>query len=242
MKNGIKYILQQGLGFRRYLYVFALFKIKTLKSDSNERDFFHFLHLMKDGDGAVLDVGANIGIMTVHLAKHLPNSTIHAFEPIPDNLNVLKRIIKRFRLRKIKVHEMAVGDQSGTIRMVLPVQSGAKLQGLSHVKHETITEWNEGLEFNVLVNTLDNVLNGERIQGIKIDVENFEYYALKGGRRILEQNQPVIYAELWKNENRSKCMELLEAMNYVPHVVESNKLVPFEADRHEQQNFIFLAN
>ncbi len=242
MKNGIKYILQQGLGFRRYLYVFALFKIKTLKKDSNERDFFHFLSLMKDGDGDVLDVGANIGIMTVHLAKHLPNSTIHAFEPVPDNLNVLKKIIKRFKLRKIKVHEMAVGDQSGTIRMVLPVQSGAKLQGLSHVKHETITEWNEGLEFNVLVNTLDNVLNGERIQGIKIDVENFEYYALKGGRRILEQNQPVIYAELWKNDNRAKCMDLLEAMNYVPHVIERNKLVPFEADRHKQQNFIFLAN
>jgi len=197
---------------------------------------------MKDGNGAVLDVGANIGIMTVHLAKHLPNSTIHAFEPVPDNLNVLKRIIKRFKLRKIKVHEMAVGDQSGTISMVLPVQSGAKLQGLSHVKHETITEWNEGLEFNVDVNTLDNVLNGERIQGIKIDVENFEYYALKGGRRILEQNQPVIYAELWKNENRTKCLELLKTMNYVPHVVESNKLVPFEADKHEQQNFIFLAN
>jgi FkbM family methyltransferase len=242
VKNGIKYILQQGLGFRRYLYVFALFKIKTLKKDSNERDFFHFLNLMKDGNGAVLDVGANIGIMTVHLAKHLPNSTIHAFEPVPDNLNVLKRIIKRFKLRKIKVHEMAVGDQSGTISMVLPVQSGAKLQGLSHVKHETITEWNEGLEFNVDVNTLDNVLNGERIQGIKIDVENFEYYALKGGRRILEQNQPVIYAELWKNENRTKCLELLKTMNYVPHVVESNKLVPFEADKHEQQNFIFLAN
>ena len=234
--------MQQGLGFRRYLYVFALFKIKTLKKDSNERDFFHFLNLMKDGNGAVLDVGANIGIMTVHLAKHLPNSTIHAFEPVPDNLNVLKRIIKRFKLRKIKVHEMAVGDQSGTISMVLPVQSGAKLQGLSHVKHETITEWNEGLEFNVDVNTLDNVLNGERIQGIKIDVENFEYYALKGGRRILEQNQPVIYAELWKNENRTKCLELLKTMNYVPHVVESNKLVPFEADKHEQQNFIFLAN
>jgi hypothetical protein len=110
------------------------------------------------------------------------------------------------------------------------------------VKHETITEWNEGLEFNVDVNTLDNVLNGERIQGIKIDIENFEYYALKGGRRILEQNQPVIYAELWKNDNRTKCLNLLKTMNYVPHVVDGNRLVPFEAEKHNQQNFIFLVN
>ncbi|MEN9442625.1 MAG: hypothetical protein RLZ33_2702, partial [Bacteroidota bacterium] len=57
------------MGFRTYLYVFAIFKIKTLRSDSKEKDFFHFLSLLEDGKGAVLDVGANIGIMTVHLAN-----------------------------------------------------------------------------------------------------------------------------------------------------------------------------
>ncbi len=64
------------MGFRTYLYVFAIFKIKTLRSDPKEKDFFHFLSLLKDGKGAVLDIGANIGIMTVHLARKLPNSTV----------------------------------------------------------------------------------------------------------------------------------------------------------------------
>lgn len=229
------------MGFRTYLYVFAIFKIKTLRSDSKEKDFFHFLSLLEDGKGAVLDVGANIGIMTVHLANKLPNSTVHAFEPIPDNLSVLKRIIAKFNLKKIKIHEVAVGETSGNVQMILPHQGKTKMQGLSHVKHESITEWNEGEEFNVPLNTLDNLLNGEPIQGIKIDIENFEYYALKGGKRILESNHPIIYAELWGNENRSNCIDLLTSMNYKPHVVVNNELTVFDETQHKNQNFIFIA-
>lgn len=229
------------MGFRTYLYVFAIFKIKTLRSDSKEKDFFHFLSLLEDGKGDVLDVGANIGIMTVHLANKLPNSTVHAFEPIPDNLSVLKRIIAKFKLKKIKIHEVAVGETSGNVQMILPHQGKTKMQGLSHVKHESITEWNEGEEFNVPLNTLDNLLNGEPIQGIKIDIENFEYYALKGGKRILESNHPIIYAELWDNENRSNCIDLLTSMNYKPHVVVNNELTVFDETQHKKQNFIFIA-
>lgn len=230
------------MGFRTYLYVFAIFKIKTLRSDPKEKDFFHFLSLLKDGKGAVLDIGANIGIMTVHLARKLPNSTVHAFEPIPDNLSVLKKIIAKFELKKIKVHETAVGETAGNVQMILPHQGKTKMQGLSHVKHESITEWNDGEEFNVPLNTLDNLLNGEPIQGIKIDVENFEYYALKGGKRILESNHPVIYAELWDNENRTNCIALLSSLNYQANVVVNDKLVSFDAKHHSNQNFIFIYN
>lgn len=230
------------MGFKTYLYVFALFKIKTLRTDSKEKDFFHFLSLLEDGKGAVLDVGANIGIMTVLMAQKLPNSVVHAFEPIPDNFSVLKRIIAKFNLKKVKVHEIAVGEAVGNIQMILPYQGKTKMQGLSHVKHESMTEWNEGEEFNVPLNTLDNVLNGEAIQGIKIDIENFEYFALKGCQRILESNHPVIYAELWDNENRTNCFKLLSDFNYKSFVVVDEKLVPFDKLKHNNQNFIFISN
>jgi FkbM family methyltransferase len=242
VKNSIKYILQRMLGFRTYLYVFALVKIRTLKSDAKEKDFFHFLSLLKDGNGDVLDIGANIGIMTVHLSKKLPNSTVHAIEPIPDNISVLKRIIGHFGLTKIKVYETAVGEEEGRVSMILPHQGKTRMQGLSHVKHESITEWNDGEEFQVPLTTLDQLLNGQRIQGIKIDVENFEYFALKGGTRVIETNQPVIYTELWNNENRTRCMELLVSLNYAPFVVVRGELIPFQSAQHVNQNFIFLPN
>ena len=230
------------LGFQNYLYVFALFKIRTLKSDVKERDFFHFLSLLKDGKGDVLDVGANVGIMTVHLAKKLPNTTVHAIEPLPDNLRVLKRVIGHFGLNRIRIHETAVGDTTGEVEMILPHQGKTKMQGLSHVKHESITEWNEGEEFKVPLQKLDDLINGQPVQGIKIDVENFEFYALSGGRRIIEANRPVIYAELWDNENRKNCLDLLTELNYKSHVIVDGQMIPFDPKKHDNQNFIFLPN
>ena len=242
VKNTTKYILQKVLGFQFYLYVFSLFKIRTLHSDSNEKDFFHFLSLLKDGEGSVLDVGANIGIMTVHLGQKLPHSVIHAFEPMPTNVSVLKRIISKFNLTSVKLHEIALGDSKGSVKMVLPENGKTKMQGLSHVKHDSITEWNEGEEFDVPLDTLDNILQSEKIQGIKIDVENFEYYALKGGRKLLEKDHPIIYAELWDNENRKNCFELLNNLSYKTFIVQNDQLISFDESKHISQNFIFIYN
>ena len=242
VKNTTKYILQKVLGFQFYLYVFSLFKIRTLRSDANEKDFFYFLSLLKDGEGSVLDVGANIGIMTVHLGQQLPHSVIHAFEPMPTNVSVLKKIISKFKLQSVKLHEIALGDSMGSVKMVLPKNGRTKMQGLSHVKHESITEWNEGEEFDVPLDTLDNILPAEKIQGIKIDVENFEYFALKGGRQILEKDHPIIYAELWDNENRTKCFELLNELSYKVFIVSENALISYDSAKHVRQNFIFIAN
>jgi FkbM family methyltransferase len=239
VKNWIKYLLQRGLGFRNYLYVFALFKIRTLKTDAKEKDFFHFLSLLEDGKGAVLDIGANLGIMTVHLAKKVPNSTIHAFEPIPDNLSVLRKITKQYGTG-VRIYETAIGDHQGEVKMILPRIGKTRMQGLSHVKHESITERTVGDEYAVQLNTLDNLLNGEPIQGIKIDIENFEYFALKGGKRILKKNKPLIYAELWDNNNRTQCMNLLLGLDYHPFVIDNGILTPFLKENHQQQNFIFV--
>lgn len=239
MKNTVKFILQKVLGFQFYLYVFSLFKIRTLKSDSNEKDFFHFLSLLKDGEGSILDVGANIGIMTAHLGRNFPSTTIHVFEPMPINILILKRIIAKFDLKTVKIHEIAVGDSKGTVKMILPENGKTKMQGLSHIKHESITEWNEGQEFDVQLNTLDTVLGNEKIQGIKIDVENFEYFALNGAKKLLERNHPIVYAELWDNQNRTNCFELLNSLGYKTFIVKENKLILFDANKHINQNFIF---
>jgi FkbM family methyltransferase len=242
VKNGIKYVLQKSLGFQNYLYVFALFKIRTLKSDKKEKDFFHFINLLSDNNGAVLDIGANIGIMSVHLAQKMPNAIVHAFEPIPDNVSVLKKVLKRFKLKNVRVHEFALGEKEGTVEMILPFNGKTKMQGLSHVKHETIDEWNEGQEFVVPVKKLDSLFSEVHIQGIKIDVENFEYFVLKGGFEMLGSQKPIIYAELWENQNRELCFELLQNLAYKTYVIEGNNLVKYDPDHHKKQNFIFKPN
>jgi len=243
MKSALKYILHKLLGFDNYLFVFSLFKIKTLKNDKNEKDFFHFMSLIPK-KSTILDIGANIGIMTVHLAKGIEGANVISFEPMPNNIKAFKRIVNYYQLKNVTLLEIALGNSEGEVEMVMPVVSNVKMQGLSHVVHESITEFNEGEKIKVPLKTLDNIAllknTNAVIRAIKIDVENFEYFALDGGKNLIQKHNPVIYAELWENENRYNCFHLLEKMGYSTNVVIQNKLVLFDSKKHQKQTFIFL--
>ena len=243
MKDIAKYLFQKLLGFKNYLFVFALFKIYTLKKEKNEKDFFHFLSLIPENT-AVLDIGANIGIMSVHLARSVKNVQVYCFEPMPNNIATWKRIMDHFQLKNTQLFEVALGNTEGEIEMVMPVVNAIRMQGLSHVVHNSIKENNEGERFRVplkMLDTMDVVVNSPlRISAIKIDVENFEYFVLDGAKKLIEKNKPIVYAELWENENRNNCFTLFEKLNYKTFVISDNKMLPFDPTRHKTQNFIFL--
>src|SRR4051812_9749828 len=120
MKSAVKYILHKLFGFNNYLFLFSLYKIYTLKKDKNEKDFFQFLRLIPENT-TVLDIGANIGIMTVHLAKEIKDVTVFSFEPMPGNIFALKRIINHYKLNNVKIFEIALGNSEGHVEMVMPV-------------------------------------------------------------------------------------------------------------------------
>jgi FkbM family methyltransferase len=214
-----------------------------LRWNKNEKDFLYFLKLIPDGQ-FVLDIGANIGIMSVHLARKLKQSTIYAIEPIPNNLKALQRIIRFYHLNNIKVFDFALGNEEGKIEMVMPVVENVKMQGLSHVVHDSINDFNEGTKFNVEVKKLDKISefnNGtKKISAIKMDVENFEFFVLDGGKKIIQKNRPIIYTELWENENREKCFSFIKELNYNIKVLNNKKLVDFEHGTHKTQNFFFI--
>ncbi len=243
MKSAIKYFLHKVLGFKNYLFLFSLFKIYTLKHDKNEKDFFTFLSLVPP-DTTVLDIGANIGIMTVHLAREIKNVTVYSFEPMSNNISAFKRVARFFKLNNIKLFEIALGNSEGEVEMVMPVINDVRMQGLSHVIHNSIPENNEGERFKVplkILDKMDELINcPQRISAIKIDVENFEFFVLDGAKNLIAKNKPIVYAELWENENREKCFELFKKLNYKTVVVVNNKAVEFDRSLNTTQNFIFL--
>ena len=243
MKALIKKILQRILGFDNYLFIFSLFTIYTLRWNKNEGDFLFFLKMIPN-KGVVLDIGANIGIMTAHLSRNLNNVTVYAFEPVPNNLKALQRIIRFFHLKNVRVMDFALGNEEGSVEMVLPVVDSVKMQGLSHVVHDSIEEFNEGKKFKVAVRKLDNLKelteNGEKVTAIKMDVENFEFFVLDGGKELIRKDKPLIYTELWENENRDNCLRLIGELGYKVKVIDGGKLVEFEQGKHTTQNFFFI--
>jgi len=243
MKNTIKVILQKLLGFERYLYFFSIYIINSLKWNKKEGDFVYFRDMVPDG-GLILDIGANIGVMSVHLARTHKNSAVIAFEPMPDNIKCLKKIIRHYHLNNIRIIESALGDHAGTIEMVMPKQGSARLQGLSHVIHESITENNNGNRFVTPLTTLDIFFQEppeeKPVTAIKIDVENYEYYVLKGAVSLLEKFKPIIYCELWDNKNRDDCFSLLSTLGYEIRVLSKNQLCAYDATTDKTQNFFFI--
>ncbi|NOQ75341.1 MAG: FkbM family methyltransferase [Crocinitomix sp.] len=209
-----------------------------MKNDAKEKDFFAFMDAIEK-DGAIMDVGANIGIMTYHLATRFKDRKILAIEPMPDNFSILKQIVDKNKLDNVVLVPSAVGDEKAVLKMVLPLNGKVKMQGLAHVVHDSIDEWNEGEQIDVNCERLDDIANGEKIAGIKMDIENFEYFALKGAVDLLKRDKPVVYLELWENENRDKCFEFLRSLNYQAFIQTDNGLIPFDPASHQKQNFIF---
>ena len=236
-------MLQFTLGFERYLFIFSLFIIKTLRWNKNERDFIHFLQMIPDG-GIVLDIGANIGVMSVWLGKKLKQSKIYAFEPIPQNVKTLKRVLRHFKIHNVTVIEKAVGNTHGSVQMVMPVLGKVKMQGLSHVMHETITDFNEGNRYSAPIITIDSFENinttGKSLTAIKLDVENFEYYVLDGAKETIQKHRPLIYTELWENTNRDNCFKFIRAHGYKVCVLVQHQLIEFDPSLHTTQNFFFI--
>ncbi len=243
MKDSVKLVLQKIFGFSNYLFIFSVFKIRTLKHDKNERDFLYFLKLIPE-NSTVFDIGANIGIMTVYLAQKFKNFVVYSFEPMPDNITALKRVVNHFKLSNVTIIETALGEKSGELEMVMPVRNNVKFQGLSHAVHESIPDNNEGLRFKVPVQMLDEIPAFKNLKqpltAIKIDVENFEYFVLKGGENLLIKYKPLVYAELWDNENRNQCFSLMTTIGYQIKVLLNDNLVAFDNSKHKHQNFFFV--
>ncbi|MFY0643054.1 MAG: FkbM family methyltransferase [Bacteroidia bacterium] len=239
MKALIQYILQFILGYQNYLWVFTRYKLRRLKKDPSEKDFFHFLNML-NVDDTVLDIGANLGLMSFFLAKKVKK--VHAFEPIPSNIEVLRKLKASKKLDNLEIHNTALGNSTGEIDLILPVVRGVRKQGLSHVKHEKMTEFNQGETHKSSIYKLDDYheISNERIAGIKIDVENFEYEVFQGARQRILADKPLIYSELWDNQNRYDCFDLMKNLGYNIFVLHQDKLQLFEDVKSQTQNFFFI--
>ena len=240
MKTLIKFVLQKVFGFKNYLFIFSLYINATLRNNRKEGDFLYFLSMLPE-NSTILDIGANIGVMTMHIALKLPHSKVFSFEPVPENLYNIRRLIKFYSIKNVTVFDIALGNYNGKAEIIMPEINHVKFHGLSHVKGVEGSEGNSGIKYTVPIRKIDDLAElkvlENRVSGIKIDVENYEYNVLEGARNLLLEHKPLIYAELWENQNRADCMKLLTDIGYSIFVLENGLLVKFGSQ--QTQNFFF---
>jgi FkbM family methyltransferase len=240
VKNKVIHFLQSLLGFEHYLFVFARFVKIKLPYDSNEKDFLKIFNLIPQ-DGILLDIGANIGVMTTVFAQKRPHCTIFSFEPIPQNYKTLQKMVAHFKLKNVQVFKLALGAKQGKVKMHMPEMNNAKKQGLSHVVSSKYNPL-KGEYFEVEINALDlfeptkNAI--QKIEAIKIDVEGYELEVLMGAKALLLKNKPVVYCELWQQPQRNQTLEFMKSLGYECFVADNHAIVPYQ--QQQSQNFFFI--
>ena len=142
------------------------------------------------GDGPIVDVGANIGLVSLLLARRFPDRAIHAFEPNPTTFETLEANIARNGASKVSCHRYAVSDADGTVMFDNdPIARGTASISRDGSRHAA----------EVPAITLDSFVAKHAISSIgllKIDVEGYETLVFRGAKHVLNEIRPSIYFEV----------------------------------------------
>jgi FkbM family methyltransferase len=236
----VKRALQAAFGFHGYLVMHSAFVAGTLQLRRENGDVRAFIDRLAP-DATVLDIGANVGAMALAFARRCPQGRIYAFEPIPENVRAATRIVKLFGLHNAYVYPLAISDAHGTLDMVMPAKNGVRLDGLSHVIRDGAAE--PGERYVVPAMRLDDLapIFGERVDAMKIDVENHEQYVIRGGAQLIARDRPLIYAEIWSETNMAGCLDVLRPLGYHVEVLRGGRLEPYDVSRGlAPLNFFFV--
>ena len=170
-----------------FLYDSPTFK-NFLKDNPHEGGEVKFLESIVEEGMNVIDIGANIGITTVAIAKRIGRrGKLYSFEPIPEYSNILKDNVSSNGLENVEVYELAMTDEVGRVHFY---QKGLS----SGIVFEERAE-----KFEVSTITIDKFLRQEktgRIDLINMDCEGSELLTLKGARETLRKNKVKIFCEI----------------------------------------------
>jgi len=159
-----------------------------LKDNPHEAGEVKFLELIAREGMHAIDIGANIGITTVAIAKRIRRGgKLYSFEPLPEYSNILKENVSSNGLENVKVYELAVTDQVGRA----PFYQKELSSGIV---------FEEGAKkFEVPTTTIDRFLTEEKIGRmdlINMDCEGSELLVLRGAEETLSKNKVKIFCEI----------------------------------------------
>ena len=172
--------------------------------------------VVKPGD-TVLDIGANLGLVTLQLSKLVGEAgRVHAFEPNPTMQDYVRRVIERNQLQNTSLHPIGLGDQNSVLKLRVPKgNAGAG----SLVRH---ADRSDRIDVEVQIRTLSEIVEREGIASIKlikIDVEGFETQVFRGGFSVIDRLRPELIVfeqnDHWNGPiGERPCFKILSELGY----------------------------
>ena len=156
----------------------------------------------------VVEVGANIGALTVPMAMAVGNGgLVLAYEPQPIVFQTLCGNLALNSLTNVRCFCSAVGAEAGNV--FIP---GIRYDMEGNFGGVSVDQYDKG--FKVPKITLDATLDIPRCKMIKIDVEGMEAEVITGAAETIKKFRPLLYVENDRVEKSKKLIELLWSMDY----------------------------
>lgn len=181
--------------------------------------------LLKDQTtGIFLDIGTNLGTVTLPMARDFPGMTVHSFEIQPFLIDALKQNLTLNNLTNVVIHEHGLGNKVDhiTIRQPDYTQAGnvGALSLSPKVQAHSDIAVGHGDEIAVDVVPLDSIAFDQPVRVIKLDVEGYEQLVIEGALETLKKNNypPIVYElwgyNAWWNEERAQLEQFLNSLGY----------------------------
>ena len=150
------------------------------------------------------DVGANVGFYTLLFAELVGEAgRVFAFEPVPRNVELLRRHVEMNRYQNVRIFPCALGDFDGEARF-----DPGPGTTMGHMAAEG--------PLKVSCSKADTLLAAGEVEApdlIKIDVEGAEGDVLLGACRALE-HRPIVFLATHGETAHRACLNLLAGSGY----------------------------
>jgi FkbM family methyltransferase len=167
---------------------FVSFGVLHGRWENAEVDFM--LSCLRPGDG-MIDAGANIGVFTLQAARAVGETgRVYAFEPMRTTFGMLERSVcaNGFEGRcRLYNAGLGAGHSIGSFHLSSHTQN----PGSSHISTDA------GGGEHIRIRPIDAIDYECPIRFIKMDVEGFEPYVIRGAVNTLRRHAPVILTEFF---------------------------------------------
>lgn len=179
--------------------------------------------------GYIVDIGANMGTVTVPLAKQFPGYRVRSYEPQRSVFYQLAGNVALNDLDNVELRNQGLGSSRGTVYIDMPKYKTDGNIGAWSMDKEVREKSPEGRGGGqtepVFIETLNDTYFDDPIRLIKIDVEGMELEVLRGGCNLLAHHEypPLVY-ECWQQFDwyKPRAKELddyVRGMGYQTHTL-----------------------
>jgi len=184
-----RFYLIKVRGVKLFFFPSALSATLWVYPDDRNEDLNVLDSILKPGN-TVVDIGANIGLISLYAAKLVGSSgKVYSIEPHPKIFSYLEKNIQLNNSTIIKLNNVCLGETNGMVSF-----SDGKSDDQNQVQLDS-----NGLQVPMI--RLDEFdISETRINLLKIDVEGYELNVFKGAIETLKKVQ-AIYLEVNVNIN-----------------------------------------